>query len=103
MDTIGNEYIGHEEYMKRMAEQLDGRAKPDMINHPPHYNQGDIEAIDAIKSALGPEGFKAYCRGNALKYLWRSEYKGNSEADLNKANWYLNRIIQKGLPEIDDF
>jgi len=99
MDTI-DEYIGHEEYMKRMADQLN---RPDMVNNPPHYNQGEIECIDAIESALGPDGFKAYCRGNALKYLWRSEYKGNSDADLNKANWYLNRIIQKGLPETHDF
>lgn len=93
MDPLDN-YISHEEYMKKMTEQIDGIAKPDMVNRPPHYNQGDIECIDAIESALGPEGFKSYCRGNAMKYLWRSEYKGNSEADLNKANWYLNRILK---------
>ena len=90
MDPLDN-LIGHEEYMKRMSAQLD---EPEMVNHPPHYGQGEVECIDAIESALGAEGFKAYCRGNAMKYLWRSEYKGNSEADLSKANWYLNRILK---------
>jgi len=66
--------------------------EPDPVNHPPHYNAGAIECIDAIRAALGREGFIAYCRGNALKYAWRSEHKGGSE-DLAKAAWYLNRAI----------
>ena len=65
---------------------------PDNVNHPPHYNQGDIECIDAIRASLGPEAFVAYCRGNAIKYLWRCEHKGGVE-DLLKAAWYLSRAI----------
>ena len=87
MDTIT-----HEKYMQRMAE---GPAA-DMVNSPPHYNQGEIECIDAIKAALGEEGFKAYCRGNALKYTWRANHKGNHDQDVQKAIWYMNRIIQTG-------
>jgi hypothetical protein len=31
----------------------------DMVNHPPHYTQGDIECIDAIKAATkGLNGFE---------------------------------------------
>lgn len=72
--------------------------EPDMVNSPPHYNQGDIECIDAIEAALGVEGFKAYCRGNAIKYLWRAELKHTSQKheiseDWAKANWYINRAI----------
>ena len=62
-----------------------------MVNHPPHYNQGGIEAIDAIEAALGQEGFAAYCRGNALKYIWRSKLKNGTE-DLQKAAWYIDRM-----------
>lgn len=40
----------------------------DEVNHPSHYTNGDIECIDAIRAALGKEGFIAYCRGNAIKY-----------------------------------
>ena len=64
--------------------------KPDMVNHPPHYQSDNgIECIDAIRAALGREGFIAYCRGNAIKYLWRD--KVNNVEDRNKAIWYINR------------
>jgi len=66
----------------------------DMVNHPPHY-QGKVEVIDAIESALGEEGFKAYCRGNALKYISRAGKKGDPEEDIRKAIWHLERWIAK--------
>ena len=66
----------------------------DNVNHPPHYKQGDIECIDAIRAALGREGFISYCRGNAIKYLWRCEHKGGTE-DMHKAEWYVNRANQE--------
>jgi hypothetical protein len=62
----------------------------DPVNHPAHYTAGSIECIDAIEAALTPEQFIGYCRGNALKYTWRSDRKGGAE-DLQKAIWYLNR------------
>lgn len=65
----------------------------DLVNKPPHYNQGSVECIDALKSALGHEGFKSYCRGACLKYLWRTEHKNGVE-DLKKCEWYLKRLIQ---------
>jgi len=63
----------------------------DMVNKPPHYNNGDIETIDAIQSALG-NGFEFYLQGNILKYVWRYRHKNNVE-DLKKAQWYLNKLI----------
>ena len=42
----------------------------DLVNKPPHYNNGEVEAIDAIKSALG-DGFEFYLQGNIIKYVWR--------------------------------
>lgn len=68
--------------------------KPDMVNHPPHYNQGGVETIDGILAALGTEAFVAYCRGNAMKYIWRAGHKDDIVQDLKKAVWYLNRAIQ---------
>lgn len=58
------------------------------INSPSHYTHSSLEAIDAIRHALGDDGFRSFCRGSALKYLWRAEYKGNREEDLAKAAWY---------------
>jgi hypothetical protein len=62
------------------------------VNHPPHYTQGAVECIDALEAALGPDGFRAYCRGAALKYLWRTDLK-NGQEDLQKARWYINRLL----------
>jgi len=64
----------------------------DMVNHPPHYNQGGIECIEAIEASLTVEGFRAYLKGNILKYLWRYEQKNGIE-DSKKAQWYLNLLI----------
>lgn len=64
----------------------------DMVNRPPHYNQSWPECIDAIRAALGPVGFKGYCQGNAMKYVWRYQHKGGAQ-DLRKAIWYLNQLI----------
>ena len=65
--------------------------KNDPVNKPEHYRKGDIECIDAIRSALG-DGFPDYCRGNVMKYLWRYKNKNGIE-DLLKAQWYLNAKI----------
>lgn len=66
------------------------------VNSPAHYTQGYIETIYAIAQTLGPEGFKAYCMGNWMKYNARAAYKNGAE-DLAKAAVYLN-WAQNGLP-----
>ncbi len=69
-------------------------AKPatDPVNHPSHYKQGGIECIDAIEAALTTEEFAGYCKGNAIKYVWRANHKGNASQDMAKARWYLGRL-----------
>lgn len=62
----------------------------DKIN-PNHY-KGEIECIDAIKSSMTTEAFNGYLKGNVLKYMWRYEKKNKIE-DLQKAQWYLNKLI----------
>jgi len=71
----------------------------DPINHPPHYTKGHVECIEAIKAALGQDGFNAYCRGQVMKYLWRAEHKANRLADLRKADWYLSRLLFELIAE----
>lgn len=65
----------------------------DLVNHPPHYTSGDIECIDAIQASMSDEAFLGYCKGNALKYIWRYEKKGGKES-LEKARFYLNKMIE---------
>lgn len=70
----------------------------DNVNHPEHYqSESGIECIDAIRASLGLDGFVAYCRGNAIKYAWRSGKKANHAEDLRKAAWYL----EKAASELD--
>ena len=70
-----------------------GKKVLDEVNKPEHYNTGSVECIDAIQATLSEEEFKGYCRGNTLKYLWRCTYKGKTKQDLEKAKWYLDRLL----------
>ena len=63
---------------------------PDMVNSPPHYTTGGIEVIDFIEA----KGFN-YRLGNAIKYISRASNKGHYLQDLEKAQWYLTREIEK--------
>lgn len=65
----------------------------DPITRAAHYNQGDIECIDALAAALGTEGVCAYLRGTAMAYLWRAGRKGDAVEDLRKARWNLDKEI----------
>jgi hypothetical protein len=94
-DCVGDEVFISNAFRRRIIttkELLDRvTGKPDLVNSPPHYRQGDIECIDAIRSALTDEEFRGYVKGNSMKYLWREKHKGGDE-DLKKAAWYLSQI-----------
>jgi len=87
----------HEDFMKKQIEEMEACTdriieKIDLVNSPPHYTKGHIECIDAIRAALGPEGFAAFCRGNVIKYNWRCDHKAGLQ-DVEKAQWYANKLI----------
>ena len=90
----------HEQYMKLMEEREQAGKEAysgkvvDMVNNPPHYNQTGIECIHAI-SAATDKGFKYYLQGNVMKYLWRFDYKDKPLEDLQKAQWYLDKLIEE--------
>ena len=99
-------HMPHEEYMKTrmrleeeevrnrsMKSRPETSSDEDAVNRPAHYNQSGIECIDAIRAALGPEGFRNYCTGNALKYVWRHPYK-NGKEDVEKAIVYLTWLAE---------
>lgn len=60
-----------------------------------YYCEGGIECIDAIKAALGDEGFISFLRGQVIKYNWRLKSKGNAHEDSIKAAWYQNRLTKE--------
>ena len=69
----------------------------DMVNHPSHYTHGGVECIDAITSALSSyeDSVDSWLVGQVIKYLWRAPLKGKYEEDIKKAQFYLNRLVEK--------
>ena len=70
----------------------------DPVNSPKHYNQAGIECIDAIRAATD-DGFEYYLQGNIMKYLWRFDYKDKPIEDLQKAKWYLDKLIEEVMAD----
>ena len=66
---------------------LDGE---DQVKHPQHYTShpSGVECIQITEHM----GFNL---GNAIKYVWRADLKGNAVEDLKKAEFYIRREIQK--------
>lgn len=66
-----------------------GPDSQDMVNSPPHYNQGEIECLDAMISAYGLEAVQLHAHLCAFKYLWRAGRKGSEGSqDFDKAVFY---------------
>lgn len=64
------------------------------VDHPDHYNShpSGIECIDVVEHLT-------FNVGNAIKYLWRAGLKGAKLEDLRKANWYIEREINRLIKE----
>lgn len=62
----------------------------DSVNHPRHYTShpSGIEAIEITEH-------ENFCIGNAMKYLFRADLKGDPIENLEKALWYINREISR--------
>ena len=64
----------------------------EMVNHPKHYNRGDIEAIEVI------EDWKLYFSvGSAVKYIARLGAKDLEMQELEKTKWYLKRVLSNKI------
>lgn len=65
----------------------------DMVVNPKHYSlsehwEGRLDAMDVIRMVLGEEGWKAYCKGNMLKYLLRKKW--DADQDVAKSGRYAD-------------
>lgn len=65
------------------------------VQHPSHYNKGGIECIEAIKASMSKEAFLGGLKFNVIKYIWRYESKEKPLEDLEKARFYLDRLIEE--------
>ena len=72
------------------------------IDHPSHYAGEKYECIEVMREVFGDEVVKAFCLGNAFKYLWRCKKKHKSPyEDIAKAIWYFEKhnSIEEGEKE----
>lgn len=54
---------------------------------------------DVIRQLLGSEGYRRYCEGNVIKYLYRYTRKGTPATDIAKAAEYLRMIAEEEARE----
>lgn len=62
----------------------------DPVNQPSHYMQhpSGVECITITEHMN-------FCCGNAIKYIWRAGLKLDAIEDLKKAQFYIEREIER--------
>lgn len=84
-DRDGDQWWWYFDYLVAADEK-----KADPVEHPPHYTShpSGVECITVVEHM-------PFCRGNAIKYLWRAGEKDDEIQDLEKARWYVDREIAR--------
>jgi len=71
-----------------------------------YYDAGDIEVFDIIRAKLTPEELQGFYKGNAIKYLARMAFKGDSVRDAEKAanytQWLSDLLADERKRMIDE-
>lgn len=98
-----------EEYTEEVRKSIDWESlleetKQDyeMVNHPKHYNNYDVEVVDMMEKIWGTKATMDWCKMTAYKYRMRMGTKpgenDSTEAmkaklleDFNKEQWYLKK------------
>lgn len=88
--SVGIDHYANCYYEGMWRKPVSETVEDDPVNHPPHYTQhpSGVECIDITEHMN-------FCRGNAVKYIWRAGEKGSEIEDLKKARWYLDREIAR--------
>lgn len=90
---LKKEYRGAENIMEN---------KEDVVNHPNHYTNGEIECIDEMIQVFGKQAVMDFCLCNVWKYRYRAFAK-NGQEDIAKSNWYMKKYLElkKELDHLD--
>ena len=98
LDVIGYTYKMVEEVQQTGLLDPALQPYPQIDNNPvspQHYQQGNIQVLDFIND----QKF-TYLEGNIVKYICRYKTKNGLE-DLEKADYYLSRLIELQMDEDD--
>lgn len=71
------------------------KSSADAVHSPKHYKlKGlDIESVDVIKATLSDDEYRGWCKGNAMKYLFRAGKKDDEIQDLSKCDVYIKWAV----------
>lgn len=58
-----------------------------------HYNQCEVEPIEVMQMYFTPQEMYGFCKGNAVKYVLRSRFKGHELQDMEKALQYTTWAV----------
>lgn len=103
LNTIDKEIAELEKiqnYTKASTTSTKEEPQKEMVNHPSHYKNGNIECIEVMINVFGKHKVAAFCELNAFKYQWRANNKGTDIQDKKKAIWYLNKYIELNKEEL---
>ena len=64
------------------------------INKPTWYHKGGIDVIGYAERQFSVEEQRGFHRINAIKYVTRYRDKGTPLKDLNKAKFYIDKLIE---------
>jgi hypothetical protein len=92
LENITSAWLGS---VMRNAERAQQEQRMNDPVNPSHYKKGEIEAIDAIKSALTEDEWRGFLKGTAIAYLWRLGHKDAVEQDARKTLWYVSWLAGK--------
>ena len=74
-----------------------------IIKEPNHYQTNNRESIEIMKDMSTTEEFEGFLKLTAHKYLYRYNSKGNGIEDLQKAQQYIEGLINlKKYPDCDN-
>lgn len=84
------------------------KEKYEMVNHPKHYNNYDVEVVDMMEKIWGTEDTMKWCKMTAYKYRMRMGTKpGKNDSkeaslaklqeDFDKEQWYLKKANELKL------
>lgn len=60
-----------------------------------HYEQKGIECIDVMRAISTDEQFTGFLQLNALKYLFRANFKDTRLQNIKKAKYYIDMLAQE--------
>jgi len=69
----------------------------DPVTSPAHYTAGKTEVIDVLEDWVkaAPDAVLGGLQWQVIKYISRMWLKNNPYEDARKAQWYLNRLVNK--------